>query len=1020
MAIIDQVKALQAETQELFESNFVALSKAKDSLTNVPYPTPSSKEQAQANLDYVTAKQAEFLQVQNQVAASGYTEKLAQLKTAVDSLPAGTIKNNFTDIFNQQQEIGTGSLKDLSSSATQAVSGLTSQVQGALSKLPSIANSIQGNIPNLSTAIPNFPAGATLPFNGSIPGSLPGNLPIPNPGQLLNSIPGSKVISEAAAAGTAALKNTLGKIGSLAGAGSGIPGIPGAIKFPGADALAGTDAGDLNAVTAKGIRPNPLHAYPSYTYGLSLHLLTIEDYNNIVERKEYSANNVLVASAGRHNNIKSGPGAFSRNPHFNVDFYFENLRMTSVIGIGMANRATNVLDVSFKLIEPYGMTFMDRLLHASADLGLGNYLENAYLLQIDFYGSDEQGNLVHPIPNITKRIPIKIMNITNKVSLQGSEWAVTAIAFNHQAFTETIVSTPINVEIKADKIREFFEATMHDANQLSQRLIQDRTNSERTDINKDGTKQLPDGTVVPINSALISKAKQVYKASSYADALNDYIVAQEQSFKIGAGDRYDFRFFPEIGDTSLWEYTQRNSPSNTQMADVQNTPQVRKGNTGAASAALDYNRKILSISYGASIESVVDLLCRNSRYILKQLAIPEGQQNDAAYAAKVRENQEKPLSWYKIVPTVFLDKYDFFTNRFAKRIIYNVVPYKTFNTKLSEAPQGKARREDCVKYYNYIYTGLNNDILDLNIEFNAMYYTARTSYKSNQMYTSGIDSYYDTGTECAVSAPPATHVINPVRTVVKSADQTQTATGGGKTSAETTAADISASLQSSSVADMLNVQLTIIGDPEFIKQDDLFYSPTYTSDGWIALEDRVVTDNGSIITDRGDVFVYLTFQTPTDIDDATGMMGYDQKYNAVGFTGIYKVIKVTNEFDSGTFTQVLDLIRYPNQDKEVISVQPLNDLGERVDVAGQVLNTTPGATSVDTIASINNRLNASAGQLAQVLGKSIGLPASPIAQIDQGLKAVRDSGSNLNIFSKLPSAPGENSLNAAQSLLGGK
>lgn len=1014
MATIDQVKVLQAQAQELFESNFVALNKAKESLTNVPYPTPSSKEQAQANIEYITAKQAEFTQVQNQIAASGYTEKLAEFKTAVDALPAGSAKNNFTDIFNQQQQVGTGSLKDLTASATQAASGLASQVQGALSKLPSIASSIQGNIPNLTTALPGIPAGATQPFNGSIPGSLPGNLPIPNPGQIINSIPGSKTISEAIAAGSDALKNGVGKIGSFV-PGTGIPGIPGAPKFPGADALAGSNA---DAVTAKANRPNPLHAYPSYTYGLSLHLLTIEDYNNIVERKEYSAKNVLIASAGRHNNIQSGPGAFVRNPHFNVDFYFDSLRMTSVIGLGTSNRATNVLDVSFKLIEPYGMTFMDRLLHASADLGLGNYLENAYLLQIEFYGSDEQGNIVHPIPNITKRIPIKILNVTNKVNAQGSEWAVSAMAFNHQAFTETIVSTPINVEIKADKIREFFEATMHDANQLSQRLIQDRTNSERSDINKDGTKQLADGIPVPINSALVTKAKQVYKAASYADALNDYIVSQEQSFKIGSGDRYDFRFFPEIGDTSLWEYTQRNSPSNTQMADVQNTPQVRKGNAGAASAALDYNRKILSIGYGASIESVIDLLCRNSQYILKQLAISEGQQNDSAYAAKVRENQNKPLNWYKIVPTVFLDKYDFFTNRFAKRIIYNIVPYKTFNTRLAEAPQGKATREDCVKFYNYIYTGQNNDILDLNIEFNAMYYTAKTSYKSNQMYTSGVDTYYDTGTECAISAPPATHVINPVRTVVKSADQTQSS-GGGKTSAETTAADISASLQSQSVADMLNVHLTIIGDPEFIKQDDLFYSPTYTPDGWVSLEDRVVTDNGSIITDRGDVFVYLTFQTPTDIDDATGMMGYDQKYNAVGFTGIYKVIKVTNEFEGGVFTQQLDLIRYPNQDKEVIAVQPLNGLGDRIDVAGQVLNTTPGALPVDTLSSINAQLNKSIGQISQVVGKPAGLPAFPIAQIDQGLKAVRDGGNNLNIFSKLPSAPTDNSLNAAKSLLGG-
>lgn len=754
-------------------------------------------------------------------------------------------------------------------------------------------------------------------------------------------------------------------------------------------------------VVAK-LRPNPLHAYPSYTYGISLHLLTVDDYNNIVTKKEYVAKNVLIASAGRYNNVSEGAGAFKRNPHFDLDFFFDNLKITSMIGIGQSNRSTNALDISFNIIEPYGMTFLDRLLVASAELQLGNYLENAYLLQIDFFGTDELGNIIHPIPNITKRIPIKLLQVKCKVSTRGSEWAVDAIAFNHQAFSETTVTTPINLEIKADKIREFFEATTPDAaSQISKLSGGTSTNPERD----------PGNTV---DTGAVNERK-VYKATSLADALNEYQADLESKNKILYGDRYDFRFAPEIGEVKLWEGDQRNSPSGTPMADVNTTASVRKGNLGSASAALDYSKKILSINYGASVESVIDLLVRNSQYILKQLAVPDQQTNAQAYQAKINENKDKPLMWYKIVPTVLLTNYDFFNNRYGKHIIYNVLPYETYNSRLQEAPQGKAKRLDARKQYYYIYTGENTDIINLDIEFNAMYYTAKTGYKTNNMSLSGVDTYLDTGTECQALPPPAVHVLQPERSVVKLADQTKVGTGGARTATEVTANDVAASLATSSIADMLNVHMTIVGDPDFIKQDDFYFSNTYDSKGYVALDSRTVTDNGSIITDRSEVFVTLDFKTPTDIDDETGLMAFDTRYRASGFTGIYRVLKVSSTFENGKFTQVLDLIRYPNQDVELLIMsgdssenrtpdQPSNPLGQ---VGSNVVGSDTERTSAD-IANLNG-------------------PAKEIPPTETQEKPFQDAvrgatfpvDSVNNPFAGLPSAPTDNSLNAGRSVLGG-
>jgi hypothetical protein len=72
--------------------------------------------------------------------------------------------------------------------------------------------------------------------------------------------------------------------------------------------------------------------------------------------------------------------------------------------------------------------------------------------------------------------------------------------------------------------------------------------------------------------------------------------------------------------------------------------------------------------------------------------------------------------------------------------------------------------------------------------------------------------------------------------------------------------------------------------------------------------------------DNGEVYVNLTFRTPVDIDETTGLMQFKDK-NILGptqtslFSGLYRVMTITNEFRNGMFTQLLNLIRLPRQDK---------------------------------------------------------------------------------------------------------
>jgi len=680
---------------------------------------------------------------------------------------------------------------------------------------------------------------------------------------------------------------------------------------------------ETTEVTAKGFRPNVLHSYASYTYGLSLHLLTIEDYNQIVDTGTYSPKNVLIASAGRYNEIVSGTSAFARNPEFSDDFYFSNLNMTTVIGMGEHNRSTNAIDIDFTIIEPYGLTLLDRLLNASEAVFSTNYLENPYLLQIDFFGTDDAGNIQQPIPNITKRIPIKILSMDIKMGANGAEYKVSAMPFNHQAFTESIISTPINLEITAGTVNGFFKATLTGANDLAQQI--NDAGGERT---QRGVIIGPDGQETPAPTALFSPTRiaefnkefskdQVYTARSYADALNAYKIQQQISQVVLVSDRYDFKFDTRIGNSPLFADEKSVSPNELKMADVSTYSSVIAGNQGAASAALNLKQRKFPIRQGSSIESVIHHMVKNSQYIVEQMKTRD-YKTEEQYVNERDSNKNKPLEWIKIIPSIKLIGFDPFTNSFAKEITYNVVPYEIRNVRFDEAPQGKARIEDAVKLYQYIYTGENDDILDLNIELNAMYYTTKTTYRSNLMRVYGVDGYYNNVTAngdgtCDV-APPAAKTITPNQIKYRHTDKRHISAGGSKTAQEIAAADLSASLASMAQADMLSVDLKIIGDPDFIKQDDIFYKPAFNANGEIEIATRYVTPNGSIVSDTQDVIVLLEFKTPTDIDDTNGLMKFDTRYKASGFSGFYRVLTVMNNFENGRFTQTLHLIRLPNQD----------------------------------------------------------------------------------------------------------
>jgi hypothetical protein len=250
-------------------------------------------------------------------------------------------------------------------------------------------------------------------------------------------------------------------------------------------------------------QPNVLDDYASYTYQISWYLLDPVQYNQLTSsiKPNTSGWSLLMQSGGaalpvNSNTSTSAPG---RNPQFPLDFYLDDLEIHSKTpgkGVGMPH---NAVELKFKVIEPNGLTLIDRLyaavkgfygpgenspeLDATGSLAqqanggkpvkeiTPNYINAPYCLGIRFYGYDSAGNLVAPATGkysgpknnstaiIEKLIAFNITDLKFRMAAgqnsKGIEYNITGkpIPMNH-AFGQARGSIPFPFELSGTTVKD--------------------------------------------------------------------------------------------------------------------------------------------------------------------------------------------------------------------------------------------------------------------------------------------------------------------------------------------------------------------------------------------------------------------------------------------------------------------------------------------------------------------------------------------------------------------------------------
>lgn len=631
---------------------------------------------------------------------------------------------------------------------------------------------------------------------------------------------------------------------------------------------------------------NPLNKYSTYTYGISLHYMTIKQYNDVVGRGlPFATNNnqVLIASGGRR-------GAnFSRHPKFELDMYITELKMTTIIGLNSQNKGTNAITVEFTVSEPLGASFLENLVSVAAEAGIKMWDQMPLLLQVDFFAINPDGTYApNPIPNLTKYMCVKIIDIKISITQRGADYKITAVPQSHAALQSKSSTVPANFEITAKTVQEFFKSTGSTGLQFD--LPPNQPNQPKTNSNPSRDENQTEAETRRLGINASPKPKS-YSTLSLADALNEY---QKELAKKGyqeVADEFVFVIDPEIERAQIF------------VKDSHNLSQAPIQNDKVKKDTLDKSSGVIPINAGSNLVEVINNIIRSSDYYRASVTPAAEAQSDSTAP------KSQPIPLHKIVTTVeYLDQWDNKRKVYKKRITYNIIKFTYHNNQYPNAKKSIPKEMD--KEYNYIFMGKNQEILDLKIEFNTLFFQSLTAFE-----TKTAKDNLDTSEEYAFAEGLEPGVVKSAakggggssggiqtlryETTPTNISQNQLNDGSKKT---VQAVDLFNSVFNRPGGDMIAINMEIAGDPDLIKQDDVFYPPNAPS------------RSTSIPTDRKQLFIRLSFKIPKDLNISTGMYDFETKNSA--FSGIYNIIQVENTFSNGVFKQKLNCVRLFDQPED--------------------------------------------------------------------------------------------------------
>lgn len=640
---------------------------------------------------------------------------------------------------------------------------------------------------------------------------------------------------------------------------------------------------------------NPLSAMSSYTYNLTLYLVSPEIANQFVKGGGTMAGIdpvkdpiYIVAQSGGSN---TGPGGTEKRiktpssvlgPGESFEYYIDDLVIDTKMPNQDGEAASVATELRFKIFEPHGFSFLSNLAAAAGEINansaassgvkqesMPSLTEQFFILGIKFYGYDVNG------------LPVKNGDPTVSDYTGGYAGQNSVI----ERFYGIILSS---VKFKLDGRMVTYQCI---AKPVSETEAFGEMNAS---LKKPET--LAGSTVYDIlmGGADASNGKSM---RGLAKALNDMQEGFKDQQMINKPNVYKFEFLDQdgknVGKDSPIAKAKVYNPATVTNASAptskSNSTDKITINDSINAVSINKNESTVTVAAGQSIVTVIDNLIIKSTYISDCL-------NKVATQGVETKNKDNPsvstLSWFSVNPVVQVIGRDDKLNNWSYEITYQIKPYDVpfinspYSDSISHFP-------GAYKKYDYWLTGENTEIISYSQEYNNLFYLPVPMSTGND--DSVGNSRSGIGVKKAISGSPGK--VDP--------------SNGGQNKGSQISESVKASL--SSQGDQANAKIKIIGDPDYLMTGIGVNNsgfPKYYGNGY------------SINPTSGQVFIKINFRTADDYNNKgyLNILSPIQFYQTnaaqnAGVEGIIYMVKgAESTFSKGAFSQTLDLVLVPEED----------------------------------------------------------------------------------------------------------
>ena len=700
--------------------------------------------------------------------------------------------------------------------------------------------------------------------------------------------------------------------------------------------------GILGGVFGGSKQPNMLDQYASYNYDITLGCLTAFEVNlpDFTYRRREPFVTVLRSSGG---DTRGSRLLFENGGK--TEYFIDDLEIDSIVAPNDNTRLTNAHAISFNILEPYSMgNFLEALQVAALTAGHKNYIEAPYCLVIQFKGWDDFGRPIS-VPNTRRVYPLKFVDIKFDVEEGGSNYKVRAIPYNEVALTDENQASHTDIQIQGRTVAEILQTGAESLSTiLNNRELQrveagqvdtanqyvimfptttssveeallagpenndGATSASSADSESAGMRELTEeqkqrlfesitgiknGEVPADFDAELQKiAGIVVRRSDYGEQIREYAEKEENTNAVGQAS---------LVKTNLDGGTQPMATPN--LSEDENQP----GKFNRCQIGRSQDLRCMTFSAGKRVQDMIEQVILSSEFG-RSIATAEPDTNGM-------------VNWFRIESQVYLvggsEQVDR-SGEQAKVFAYRVIPYKVhrsvFQAPTQSAPGIQNLFRQAVKEYNYIYTGLNKDIINFDIRFDLAFFTGvngdlgQLSSDSQQGGAQEIVSGNNRSTPAVPEGNSEALANGKTKEKVPGANKQD---GGGLVlhPENIIGMNFNENLVNNPV-DLVMVDLEIVGDPYYLADSGI---GNYNSRPVGSLLN--LTTDGTMAYQDSEVDIAINFRTPLDYGP-NGLM----EFPGLGtqpvrkFNGLYKVIFVKHSFNGGQFTQKLELIRRRAQD----------------------------------------------------------------------------------------------------------